>query len=111
MGRGSGTLVKYGKIEIVAEASLDEVIGKLDKLLQDHGYPESADEQAAGEERLKNLQGENASDSEEASGLTEEDIDELDELDDEEEESAEPSPWDVARRKLEKGDEDNGGEK
>ena len=119
MGRGSGTLVKYGKIEIVAEASLDEVIGKLDKLLKDHGYPESADEIAAGDARIENLQGSTHMDSEDASGLTEEDIDDMDELEEgtdidaaeEEEESTESSPWDVARRKLAKGEDDDGGEK
>lgn len=37
----AGCSVKYGKIEIVAaDADIDTVIDRLDKLLTKHGYPE-----------------------------------------------------------------------
>jgi hypothetical protein len=108
MGRGSGTMIKYGKIEIVTEASIDDVMKKLDELLDKHGYPES-DDGTAGDERLKNLQSDAdlmESDSEdELSEADATDLDEIDELDDEDEEVESDveasSPWVRAKRSME----------
>ena len=108
MGRGSGTMIKYGKIEIVTEASIDDVMKKLDELLDKHGYPES-DDGTAGDERLKNLQSDAdpmESDSEgELSEADATDLDEIDDLDDEDEEVESDveasSPWVRAKRSME----------
>jgi hypothetical protein len=101
-------MIKYGKIEIVTEASIDDVMKKLDELLNKHGYPES-DDGTAGDERLKNLQSDAdlmESDSEdELSEADATDLDEIDELDDEDEEVESDvgasSPWVRAKRSME----------
>jgi len=111
MGRGSGTMIKYGKIEIVTEASIDDVMKKLDELLDKHGYPES-DDGAAGDERLKNLQSDadpmEPSSEDELSEADATDLDEIDELDDEDDDDAEEevsSPWVRAKRSMEDADD------
>lgn len=107
MGRGSGTMIKYGKIEIVTEASIDDVMKKLDELLDKHGYPES-DDGTAGDERLKNLQSDadpmESDFEDELSEADATDLDEIDDLDDEDDEDTEEepsSPWIRAKKTME----------